>query len=156
MLCKPPCPAEAKYVVAHLQLSLSRLKPSAKRLRVVSLSLYTPAGQIQLSWAHGNTDRALQGAPQTVHAVIAQAEVRLTTKDHAVEAGRGPKQDKDKTRRSKAKTMTEGVLTSNVDVDLVVVAGRVAHHIKNLQAGVNRLAKTLSSCQHSMSSSSQE
>ena len=52
--------------------------------------------------------------------------------------------------------MTEGVLTSNMDVDFVVVAGRVAHHIQNLQAGVNRLAKTLRSCQPSMSGSSHE
>lgn len=39
MPCKPPSSAVAWCTVAHLQLSLSRLKPSAKRLRVVSLSL---------------------------------------------------------------------------------------------------------------------
>lgn len=58
-------------------------------------------------------------------------------------------------RRLKVETMAKLMLTSNMDVDLVVGAGRVAHHIQNLQAAVNRVAKTLHSCHHSMSSSSQ-
>ena len=65
-----------------------------------------------------------------------------------MEAGCGPN------KKLNAEIMTTVVLTSDMDVDLVVVAGRVAHHVQNLQAGVIRLAKTMHSCQHSMSSSS--